>query len=125
MFAHKILLIDDDSAIIDLLSALLQAYQGITVVATTQAAEAIPLVKSEKPDLIVCDIDMDDQDGCVIAQKLKDNPATSSIPLIFLSSLISKADYERSKGMVGGRKVLSKELPSPKVVEAILAELKG
>jgi CheY-like chemotaxis protein len=57
----KILLVDDDEAVLDVLQAKLGA--TFDIVSTNDAQKAVGLAIRERPDLIVCDIDMPDMDG--------------------------------------------------------------
>jgi CheY-like chemotaxis protein len=58
----KILVIDDDSAVTDLLSLLLKS-QGFDVTATNNSTEGLNLVRENQPDLVVLDLMMPEIDG--------------------------------------------------------------
>ena len=109
----KILLIDDDEAIINYLVAKLA--KNYELVSTTQPRKAVALAKTERPDVILCDIDMPDFGGGDVAAALAEDPQTAHIPLIYLTSLVSPQEAQEMDGFVGGRPGVAKK--------ATLAEL--
>lgn len=79
----KILVIDDDSAVTDLLSLLLRS-QGFDVIATNSSTDGLNLIRDDKPDLVVLDLMMPEIDGWEICKAVR---AFSDIPIIVLSAL--------------------------------------
>lgn len=112
----KILFIDDDPAITLLLTTRIGKLDGYTAISTNDPREAVELAAKEQPDIIVCDIDMGEVDGGQVAVQLEENPATKGIPVIFLSSLVPKAQSEAQDGLIGGRQMVSK---SSKITDLI------
>lgn len=82
--AGKILVVDDVPENVDLLSLALEL-AGHTVLGTCNAPEALDLAVREKPDLILLDIVMPEIDGYEICRRLKTNPVTREILVIFLT----------------------------------------
>ena len=81
-----ILVVDDTSENNDLIAELLEP--ELEVVAVTSGAAGLALAESEQPpDLILLDILMPGMDGMEVCRRLKANPMTESIPVIFLSAL--------------------------------------
>lgn len=120
MRLQKVLIIDDDPNVTKLLRIKLEARGGIQTAEISRASEASAKAHEFKPDLIVCDIDLGSMDGGEVAQRLGADPITSSIPIIYLSSLITPADMDQRSG---GRKLISKKLPSAEIIELIVKEL--
>jgi len=81
----SILTVDDNVVNLKLLtSALLkEGYKALTAVDGTQARQ---IASCEKPDLIILDIMMPGEDGFEVIRRLKRDPRTASIPVIFLTS---------------------------------------
>lgn len=79
----KILAIDDDTALTDLLSTLLMTH-GFEVVTANHGQNGIELAESANPDLIILDLMMPDQDGWKVCQSIR---AFSKTPIIVLSAL--------------------------------------
>jgi CheY-like chemotaxis protein len=115
----KILVIDDDPAVTTLLKAKLDA-AGCATTTVNDAATATAAARALKPDLIVCDIDLGDACGGEIAQELGTDRRTGAIPVVFLSSMVSPEDMIKRPG---GRKLISKQIKTPEIIERILREL--
>lgn len=79
----KILVIDDDSAVTDLLSLLLRS-QGFDVTATTNSSEGLSMIRESAPDVVVLDLMMPDMDGWQICKAVRE---FSQVPIIILSAL--------------------------------------
>jgi len=89
----KILVVDDEPEIVELLSMRLGA-QGYEVITALGGAEAISLTRSQHPDLIILDVMMPAPDGYEVAGTLKNDPAVSAIPIIMLTAKTSEKDKE-------------------------------
>lgn len=81
----KILIVDDEKDIVELLSFLLEK-DGHQVVPAYNGKEALAAVEMSHPDLIVLDIMMPEIDGYTVHAMLSENPATRSIPIIILTA---------------------------------------
>src|SRR5579883_1362173 len=97
----KILIVDDDPNVRDLLKAKLVAVGGFDIVTATGGREGVRLAEKERPDLVLCDIDMPDMDGGAVADEISSRSTTKQIPLIFVSALVTPE--EAAKGATAGR----------------------
>ena len=79
----KIFVIDDDSAVTDLLSVLLNT-QGFKVWATNSSSEGLTQIRENKPDLVILDLMMPEMDGWEVCKAVR---AFSDVPIIVLSAL--------------------------------------
>ena len=79
----KIIVIDDDTAVTDLLSVLLSSH-GFEVQATNNSVEGMNLIRDEKFDLVILDLMMPDMDGWEICKEVR---SFSKVPIIVLSAL--------------------------------------
>jgi CheY-like chemotaxis protein len=111
----KILLVDDDHAVLALLTAKLS--KRYDVVSTLDPHEAVALARSLLPDLILCDIDMPGLNGGEVAAKLSHDGMTSRIPLVYLTSLVSPEESQEI--MVSGRPAMSKQATVAELVDCI------
>jgi len=94
-----ILVVDDEEGSRYTVARLLRKHKYDVLEAGT-AADALRLV-GEKPDLMILDINLPDMSGYEVCQRIKANPATTSIPVLHLSA--SFVDSEnRSTGLEGG-----------------------
>jgi len=79
----KILVIDDDAAVTDLLTVLLNS-QGFDVLATNNSADGLNLIREAEPDLVILDLMMPEMDGWEVCRTAR---AFSQVPIIVLSAL--------------------------------------
>ncbi len=90
----KILVVEDNPVNRSLLEEVLQAH-GYEVLIAKNGEEGIEKAKAEQPDLILMDIYMPGMDGYEAARNIRDDPASSSIKIIAVTSLAMKGDRER------------------------------
>jgi CheY-like chemotaxis protein len=82
----KLLAIDDDVSICDFYANGLPLL-GFDVVCASTVAKAKEFLAGKKPDLILMDIMMPDQDGISLTREIRAEPKTSDIPIIVVSGL--------------------------------------
>ncbi len=92
--AKKILVVDDNRTIKMLLEKRLAA-EGYIVVTASDGKEGLAAAAREMPDLILSDVDMPVMDGGEMVSKIKSSIRTSHIPVIFLTSLVTKDENSR------------------------------
>ncbi|MGZ8379351.1 MAG: response regulator [Gemmatirosa sp.] len=88
----RILLIEDTSEIAEALQDHLQ-HRGYTTALATRAAQALALVQSERPDLIVLDLGLPDRDGYTVLEELRARGINT--PVLILSARREEADKVR------------------------------
>jgi len=96
----SILMVDDISTNLELLSGMLQG-QGYKVRAATSGELALQAVHSDPPDLILLDINMPEMNGYEVCAELKSDERLKDIPVIFLSALNETMDKVRAFGIGG------------------------
>lgn len=89
--AKKILAVDDERHIVRLVQINLMK-EGYEVVTANNGREALEMIASEKPDLVVMDVMMPEMDGFEALEKMKADPATANIPIIMLTAKAQDAD---------------------------------
>ena len=82
---EKILLVDDDMDTLRLVGLMLQR-QGYEVRVASNGQQALGMVQSEMPDLILLDIMMPEMDGYEVARRLRSDLATAEIPIIMFTA---------------------------------------
>ena len=82
----KILLVDDEESVRQTAQTVLIEY-GYNVVTAQDGKDALEVVTSEKPDLIISDINMPNMNGFQFCKAVKDNNITSRIPFILLTGM--------------------------------------
>jgi signal transduction histidine kinase len=90
-FKPTVLIVDDTAANIEMLGAMLRV-KDIQVVAAINGPQALTIAEAKMPDVILLDIQMPDMDGYAVCQKMKSNPVTQDIPIIFLTAKNETAD---------------------------------
>jgi CheY-like chemotaxis protein len=115
----KILWVDDDDTVLDIFKLKLEKTGRFSVTTTTEGNRIVTLAKEVTPDIIVTDIKMPFIDGADVANLLKKAEDTKNIPLLFLSSLVSKQEMDTTGGFIGGRHMASKAAS----VEEIIAKI--
>ena len=81
----KILVAEDEPSLYKLLEFRLNAL-GHEVVLATDGEQALALVKSDRPDLVILDVMMPVMGGIEVLRTLKDDESTNTIPVIMLSA---------------------------------------
>ena len=119
---RKLLLVDDDDAVIDYLHAKLgTAYD---VVSTNSPDRVLSLARSEHPDLIICDIDMPEMDGGDVSSALFDDDELREIPVLFLTALVSRRELTAARSEIGGRPAIAKDAPASELLARIKSLLR-
>src|SRR5262245_3775650 len=98
----KVLAVDDDPSIGNFVKVKLEKTGRFEVTATTDGRGAVLKAKELRPDLILLDIDMPAIGGNELAAALQKEPSTAGIPILFLSSLITRGDVQAAGGKIGG-----------------------
>ncbi|MDT9002309.1 two-component system response regulator [Paucibacter sp. APW11] len=93
MHRPTVLVVDDEPLNLAVLSKLLNPQYR--VLGARSAASALALLSSELPDLILLDIMMPEVDGYAMLAKLKADPRTCELPVIFVTALGAEQDEER------------------------------
>jgi len=109
-----ILAIDDTPENLDVVKGILSSHY--TVKAAINGPMALKIVEKQPPDLILLDIMMPDMNGYEVCERLKSNPDSSNIPVIFLTAMDQTTD--ESKGFdLGAADYITKPV-NPPILEA-------
>lgn len=81
---YDILVVDDDAQILDMVELVLKR-EGYNVIRAFSAMEALRRVEEAAPDLFVIDAVLPEMDGLTLCRKLRANPQTANIPIIFVT----------------------------------------
>lgn len=92
----KILVVEDDKFLRELITRKLDE-MGYSTISAVDGEEGAKKVKEEKPDLVLLDLILPGMDGFEVLAGIKQNPQTSSVPVIVFSNLGQVEDVE--KGM--------------------------
>jgi diguanylate cyclase (GGDEF)-like protein len=115
-----ILVVDDTVSNLDILLDLLAPYDAIEV---TNGKEALEVVHKEPIDLILLDIMMPHMDGYEVCKRLKENPQTQNIPIIFITAKTDEDSIEKAYD-VGGSDYITKPFRPKELLARVKRELK-
>lgn len=118
---YKLLLIEDDVTVRENTAELLEL-ANYEVVTASNGSRGIDKARTEKPDIIICDIMMPEVDGYGVLEALSKDPETLNIPFIFLSAKTEHKDIR--KGMdLGADDYLTKPFEEEDLLSAIESRL--
>lgn len=113
----RILVVDDDEAVLEFMRAKLGARFAVS--GTTDPQQVLGLARSERPQLILCDIEMPGMDGGDLSAALYAADELRDIPVLFLTGLVSAEELKARQGQLGGRAAVSKDAPVAELVARI------
>ncbi len=120
MAVKKILLIDDEDDIRTIARISLETIGGFEVILAGGGEEGLEVSAREKPDLILLDVMMPGLDGPATLKRLKGNPASTDIPVVFLTAKAQQMELNQLKDM-GAEGVLTKPFDPMKLPDQVRA----
>ena len=119
---NKILVIDDDIAINELVKINLEL-SGYNVITAQDGIKGFALTRQELPSLVVLDVMMPEVDGFTVAKRIRENPETKNIPILMLTALGMLSD--KAKGFdIGVDDYLVKPFEIEELIMRVRALLK-
>lgn len=116
-----ILIVDDLPENLQVLAGNLKS-EGYEILAANNGPRALALVRNRKPDLILLDIMMPDMDGFTVCQKLKADPQTADIPVIFITARNETKDLLQGFEM-GAVDYVTKPFKTPELLARVRTHL--
>ncbi|HVY62602.1 MAG TPA: response regulator [Planctomycetota bacterium] len=107
MALRKVLLCDDDPGIRKVAQMSLKMVGKLDVVLATSGEEAVALAAREAPDLVLLDVMMPELDGPATLERLRAQPATAALPVIFMTAKVQKKEVEHLLSL-GAKGVIEK-----------------
>jgi PAS domain S-box-containing protein len=118
----NVLLVDDDAETLEMISAVLRERQA-SVTAVRSASEALSAIEGSKPDVLVSDIAMPEQDGYELIEKLRSLESGKDIPALAITAYAGAPDRARALD-AGYQRYLPKPIEPAELV-AVVASLAG
>ena len=122
---RRLLLVDDEEGFTRLLKLNLEQTGNYEVRVENQGVRAVDAAHEFKPDLILLDVVLPDMDGGQIAEKLREDPELRSIPIVYLTAIVSQSEVDDKAGMIGGRVFVAKPVSKEALIKVIEKELAG
>lgn len=113
-----VLFADDDPTTRRLFGSKLASI-GVEVLYAKDGNEELEMARRFKPDLIVTDIDMPNTDGIQAVYRLKKDPETKDIPIIFLSNADMSVDAEKAMKELRGAEYMPKGIDLAEFIERV------
>ncbi len=117
----RILVVDDEQVNVTVLWGILR-HAGYEVLTANSGAEAVALASAERPDMILLDVMMPGESGFESCKKLKDEPGTVHIPIIFVTSL-SEVSHKLTGLDLGAVDYITKPFFAPEVVARVRSHM--
>ena len=115
----RILIVDDEPNLSDLVRLFLEETNRYEVCVENRSAHALAVTRKFGPDLILLDVDMPGKDGGEVAADIQAVPAFRSVPIIFLTSLISREEAGDRETVRGGMRFLAKPVNQKVLIEVV------
>lgn len=118
----RILLIEDNFDNLDLMTYLLTAF-GYTILKVMNGEEGLELAQREKPDLILCDLQLPRLDGFEVVKQIRRDPELLNVPVVAVTASAMPEDLQKvvSAGFNG---YLTKPIDSEQFVRQVEAYLR-
>ena len=117
----KVLVVDDEVDFCYFVKKNLMHEGLFDVITATNGKDGIELAESELPDIILLDLVMPDMPGEDVAAALKDNLATTNIPILFITALASKDDVvDREENKIVNNYILPNPVRTKKLIKTII-----
>ena len=114
--SNKVVVAEDDPAIIELLSDELRS-QGFEPLVIRRGSTVVKTVKDEKPGVVVLDLALPDKDGTLILKELKDDWDAKKVPVIVISAYTGRLDHN-------GRNNAEAVFPKPFDIDQLMASVR-
>jgi CheY-like chemotaxis protein len=120
----KVLIVDDEEDIRKVASLALSRLGGMEVVEASSGPDGIAAASSRQPDAILLDVMMPGMDGPAVLLRLKADPKTAPIPVVFLTAKAMTSEVARLRDL-GAAGVLTKPFDPVSLAGQIRAILAG
>lgn len=95
MQLKKILHVDDDESIRDIVEIALVDLSGFTLVSTSSGQEAIERLEHFQPDLILLDVMMPEMDGLETLRRIRTKSETQRTPVVFMTARVQENEKQQ------------------------------
>lgn len=119
----KVLIIEDDSYILDMYKIKLKA-SGFEVITANDGMEGLEILKKERPDIILLDVIMPKMDGFSVLKEIKNRPELSEIPVVLLTNLGQRENIEKGFELGATSYIIKAHFTPTEIVKKIKDVLK-
>ncbi len=115
---RKILIIDDEKTIQEVVKTALQVLSGWTALTASSGNAGVALAEAETPDAILLDVMMPDMDGPQTLKALQSDVRSQAIPVLFLTAKMTVPDLEKLRTL-GAKAIITKPFDPIKLASMI------
>jgi CheY-like chemotaxis protein len=105
--SKRILLIDDEDDVREIAATSLEMIAGWQVISASSGEDGVLKAQQERPEAILLDVMMPEQDGAATLARLRAQQSTAGIPVIFLTAKVQPAEQRRLQSL-GAMGIVSK-----------------
>jgi len=115
----RILVVDDEPALTRMVKLNLEQSGRFVVRTENEGARAVQAARGFKPDLILLDVMMPDMTGDEVSQELAQDSQLSSIKIIFMTAIVTKAETGDTGKKIGGNEFVAKPVKAADLIATI------
>jgi len=115
----KILMVDDEVVLTKMVKMNLERTGNYQVRTENEGSKALQAAREFKPDLILMDVMMPDMSGDEAIAEIRDDENLASIPYVFMTAIVSKAETEDMGSNIGGNEFLAKPVKTEELIAKI------
>jgi len=119
--AYKVLLVEDDAPLLEVMRNILEA-EGFEVCPAVNGKQALDLFVSTRPNLVISDIMMPEMSGYELLESVRVLPEGVTVPFLFLSARTERSDVDRARSL-GVDDYLFKPFDAPELINAVRSRL--
>ena len=115
---RKILIVEDEQNILELLAEILEGTQNYDVFLARDGLEGLELAQKQRPDLVLLDVQLPKMDGHQVCKLLKSNPETAKAKVLMITGFAQNSDRRQSMA-AGADTYLSKPFTTAAILSAV------
>ncbi len=113
----KILIVDDEPEIVDMLQTILDM-RGYETVGAYNGTDGLLMTRVDSPDLIILDMMLPDIEGVEVCRIVRSDPSTADVPVVFLSARTAQSEVERGLA-AGANAYMTKPVNLPRLFDEL------
>lgn len=115
----KILVVDDEVILTKMVKMNLERAGNYEVMTVNEGRQALSAAKEFKPDLIFMDVMMPDLSGDEAIAEIREDQELSTIPYVFMTAIVTKAETADMGNNIGGNEFLAKPVKTEELIQTI------
>ena len=120
MKLKKVMVVDDLESICHLVKASLEElWPTLKVLTCSDSREAFDRIKTFQPDLVLLDVQMGEVSGDEVAMLMKEDPSTKSIPIVFMTGILTPEEARARGNKIGGERFIAKPIDFKELIATV------